>query len=111
MVENQKVCRVIEEFSLYLLEAEVEDLNIKVSKTENRFSILFSCQKIADNLLEELDEIFKRKRQHEFEIYGWELIGQGDAEGHVLALVNDLIDYFTYYISHGNVYFNLVRYE
>lgn len=41
MVENQKVCRVIEEFSLYLLEAEVEDLNIKVSKTENRFSILF----------------------------------------------------------------------
>ena len=60
MVENQKVCRVIEEFSLYLLEAEVEDLNIKVSKTENRFSILFSCQKIADNLLEELDEIFKR---------------------------------------------------
>ena len=94
MVENQKVCRVIEEFSLYLLEAEVEDLNIKVSKTENRFSILFSCQKIADNLLEELDEIFKRKRQHEFEIYGWELIGQ-----------------FTYYISHGKVYFNLVRYE
>jgi hypothetical protein len=111
MVENQKVCRVIEEFSLYLLEAEVEDLNIKVSKTENRFSILVSCQKIADDLLEELDEIFKRKRQHEFEIYGWELIGQGDAEGHELALVNDLIDYFTYYISHGKVYFNLVRYE
>lgn len=111
MIENQKVCRVIEEFSLFLLEAGVEDLNIKVSKTEKRFSILFSCQSIEEELLKELDEIFKRKRQQEFEVYGWELIGQGDAEEHELALVNNLIDYFTYYMSHGKVYFNLVRYE
>ena len=111
MVENQKICRVIEEFSLYLLEANVEDLNIKISKTERRFSILFICKLIDEDFLEELDEIFKQKRQHEFEVYGWELIGQGDAEGHELALVNNLIDYFTYYISNGKVYFNLVRYE
>ncbi len=111
MVENQKVCRVIEEFSLYLLEANVEDLSIKVSKTNCRVSILFVCKVIEEELLAELDEIFKRKRQHEFEVYGWELIGQGDAEGHELMLVNNLVDYFTYYISNGKVYFNLVRYE
>lgn len=111
MVENQKICRVIEEFSLYLLEAEVPTLNISVSKSGNRVSIVFICDPIEEELLAELDEIFKRKRQHEFEIYGWELIGQGDAEGHELMLVNNLVDYFTYYIRDGKLYFNLVRYE
>lgn len=111
MVENQKICRVIEEFSLYLLEAEVEDLKISVSKDGNRVSMLFICDPINEELLHELNEIFKRKRQHEFEVYGWELIGQGDAEGHELMLVNNLVDYFTYYIRDGKVYFNLVRYE
>ena len=111
MLENQKICRVIEEFSLYLLEAEVETLNISVSKSGNRVSILFVCEQIEEEFLDELNEIFKTKRQHEFEVYGWELIGQGDAEGHELMLVNNLVDYFTYYIRDGKVYFNLVRYE
>ncbi|MDE7263780.1 MAG: hypothetical protein K2N64_03885 [Anaeroplasmataceae bacterium] len=111
MVENQKICRVIEEFSLYLLEAEVEELSVSVSKKGNRVSILFICNPIEEDLLNELNEIFKRKRQHEFEVYGWELIGQGDAEGHELMLVNNLVDYFTYYFRDGKVYFNLVRYE
>lgn len=111
MVENQKICRVIEEFSLYLLEANVTTLNISVSRTKKRDSILFVCDTIDNELIEELDEIFKKKRQHEFEVYGWELIGQGDAEGHELMLVNNLVDYFTYYIRDGRVYFNLVRYE
>ncbi|MDE6241903.1 MAG: hypothetical protein K2M08_05755 [Anaeroplasmataceae bacterium] len=111
MVENQKICRIIEEFSLYLLEAEIPALNISVSKSGKRVSILFVCDKIEEELLNELEEIFKAKRQHEFEVYGWELIGQGDAEGHELMLVNNLVDYFTYYIRDGKVYFNLVRYE
>lgn len=111
MVENQKICRVIEEFSLYLLEADVSTLNISISRTKNKISILFICNAIEEELLEELVEIFKKKRQHEFEVYGWELIGQGDAEGHELMLVNNLVDYFTYYIRDGKVYFNLVRYE
>lgn len=111
MVENQKICKVIEEFSLYLLEADINTLNISVTKMGNRVSILFICDTIEEELLEELNEIFKIKRQHEFEVYGWELIGQGDAEGHELMLVNNLIDYYTYYIRDGKVYFNLVRYE
>ncbi|MDE7161904.1 MAG: hypothetical protein K2N65_03990 [Anaeroplasmataceae bacterium] len=111
MLENQKICRVVEEFSLYLLEANVETLNISVVKTKAKTSITFICDTIEEALLDELEEIFKRKRQHEFEIYGWELIGQGDAEGHELMLVNNLVDYFTYYIRDGKVHLNLVRYE
>lgn len=111
MVENQKICRIIEEFSLYLLEANVPTLNIEVSKKGARVSILFVCEKIEEALLKELEDIFKRKRQYEFEVYGWELIGQGDAEDHELLLVNNLVDYYTYYIRDGKVYFNLVRYE
>lgn len=111
MVENQKICKIIEEFSLYLLESDVTTLNISISRTQGRISILFICDSIQEELLQELDDIFKQKRQHEFEVYGWELIGQGDAEGHELMLVNNLVDYFTYYFRDGKVYFNLVRYE
>ena len=111
MLENQKICRVVEEFSLYLIEANVNALSISVLKTKDKASITFVCDTIEEELLNELEEIFKRKRQHEFEIYGWELIGQGDAEGHELMLVNNLVDYFTYYIRDGKVYLNLVRYE
>lgn len=111
MVENQKICKIIEEFSLYLLEADVTALHISISRTQGRISILFICDSIEEELLQELVEIFKQKRQQEFEVYGWELIGQGDAEGHELMLVNNLVDYFTYYIRDGKVYFNLVRYE
>ncbi|MDE5715859.1 MAG: hypothetical protein K2I42_07010 [Anaeroplasmataceae bacterium] len=110
MVENQKICRIVEEFSLYLLEKNAFDLNIKVKKSEEKTSIYFDCSLIDKKYLNELEQIFKHKRQKEFEIYGWELIGQGDADNE-LVLVSNLINHFMYYIKDERIYFSLVRYE
>ncbi len=109
MIENQKICKIIEEFSLYLLEANVNMLDISIKRYENKTSITFICDLIDD--INEIIEIFNRKRQQEYELYGWELIGQGDADEHELMLVNNLINYFTYYYKDERIYFNLVRYE
>ncbi len=110
MVENQKICRIIEEFSLYLLEEGNEFLEVKVKKSSHRVSLIFKCDKIEQEKLKELEHIFRHKRQQAFELYGWELIGQGDSENE-LDLVSTLINYYTYYIWDGKVIFNLVRYE
>lgn len=110
MVENQKICRIIEEFSLYLLEEGNEFLEVRVKKSTHRVSLIFICDKIEREKLKELEHIFRHKRQQAFELYGWELIGQGDSENE-LDLVSTLINYYTYYIQDGKVIFNLVRYE
>ncbi len=110
VVENQKICRIIEEFSLYLLEEGNEFLQIRVKKSLNRVSLIFVCDTIDREKLIELEHIFQYKRQQAFELYGWELIGQGDSENE-LNLVSTLINYYTYYIQDGKVIFNLVRYE
>lgn len=110
MEENQKICRIVEEFSLFLLENSVDVLNIKIKKLDNKVILIFMCDIINKELLNELVDVFKFKRQEAIEIYGWELIGQGDLD-HELNLVSTLINYFTYYIYDDKVYFNLVRYE
>ncbi len=110
MVENQKICRIIEEFSLYLMEKEAKEVTIKVKQSENKTSIYFDCSLFDFKYIKELEEIFKHKRQKEFEIYGWELIGQGDADNE-LVLVSNLINHFMYYIKDERIYFDLVRYE
>ncbi len=109
MIENQKICKIIEEFSLYLLEANINMLDISIKRYNNKTLITFICESIDD--INEITSIFSRKRQHEYELYGWELIGQGDADEHELMLVNNLIDYYTYYYKDERIYFNFVRYE
>ena len=111
MLENQKICRIIEEFSLYLLETDLSVLDIKIRKTERKTIISFICNALDDIYLDELEHIFQHKRREEFEVYGWELIGQGDAEEHELMLVNNLIDFHSCYSQDEKIYFNLVRYE
>lgn len=110
MQENQKICRIVEEFSLYLLEHDIDVLNITIKKSANRVALNFICDIIEKELLDELVQVFKYKRQEAIEMYGWELIGQGDLDNE-LQLVSTLINYFTYYIYNDKVCFNLVRYE
>lgn len=110
MEENQKICKILEEFCLYLLEEEIEVLNMSIKRNEKKVSITYECDSLSEETLEELTDIFKVKREESFEVYGWELIGNGDMD-HELTLVSSLIDYFTYYLKDGKVYFNLVRYE
>ena len=48
MLENQKICRIIEEFSLYLLETDLSVLDIKIRKTERKTIISFICNALDD---------------------------------------------------------------
>lgn len=110
MEENQKTSRIIEQFSLFLLENHISNFSVSVRKTRKLISLIFTCEAVNEEIIAVLHDTFKDERKEEFELYGWELLGQGTLD-HELSLVSMLIDYFTYYIQDGRVLFNLVRYE
>lgn len=110
MEENQKMSKIIEQFSFYLLENGIQDFSVEFKKTNKYISFIFVCKELKKERLNTLQQTFKTKRQAAFEYYGWELIGHGKSQRD-LALLSTLIDYFTYYLRDGKVHFNLVRYE
>ena len=107
--ENQKICKIVSEFSIFLLDNDVDCLDIKIKKFDNKISLIFECENVSDGILEEVDRSFKVKRQEAIEYYGWELLGCNDTEED-LELASTLINYLTYYHIGNKTRFNMVRY-
>ncbi len=110
MQENQKVSKIIEEVTLFFLEQGASDLNIRIKKERLKVSLIFDCKDITQASLEQIRKGFKQKRQQYAELYGWELLGQGDLD-HEWELISTLIDYCSYFFKEERFYLNLVRYE
>ena len=109
IVENQKICKIVSEFSIFLLDNDINCLNINIHKTSKKVSLVFECDLVMGEILDEIDRSFKVKRQESLEIYGWELLGCNDTEED-LELASALVNYLTYYHIDGKTRFNLVRY-
>lgn len=107
--ENQKICKIVSEFSIFLLDNDIDCLDIKIKKDINKISLVFECEKIEGEILEEIARSFKVERQEAVEIYGWELLGCNDTEED-LELASTLVNYLTYYHIENRTRFNLVRY-
>ncbi len=107
--ENQKICKIVSEFSIFLLDNDINCLNINIHKTSKKVSLVFECDLVMGEILDEIDRSFKVKRQESLEIYGWELLGCNDTEED-LELASALVNYLTYYHIDGKTRFNLVRY-
>ena len=107
--ENQKICKIVSEFSIFLLDNDIDCLNIKIKKDDCKISLVFECENVSDDILNEIDRSFKVKRQEAIEYYGWELLGCNDTEED-LELASALINYLTFYHIDGKTRFNLVRY-
>lgn len=110
MEENQKLCRIIDEMTLFLLELGLNDVSFNIKKLPNKTILMYECDIFDMDKLKEIDIALKHKRELAFEMYGWELIGQGDMD-HELELVSTLINYFTYYIKENKIMMVMVRYE
>lgn len=110
MERNQKYCKILSEFSMFLLERKINCFEIKVLKSSHKVSFIFECEMLEEKYIEEIKECFKVKRQEAIELYGWELLGLGDTEND-LELASTLLNYLTYYKINGRIRFELVRYE
>lgn len=95
MQNKQKICKIIEEFSLFILEKGVKNINIDIKRNSEQSSLVFTCDKLDEETKAFILDRITNGRIFEVEQYGWELIGEG-AAGDDLDMINALIDRVSY---------------
>lgn len=89
--ELKKGCKIVDELLLYLMKHGHHKVDISVDKTEDRLIIEMTTDRCDDELLEKMDSYINNERELEVEEYGWELMGESDAQSE-LGMVGLLID-------------------
>lgn len=110
MQRNQKVCKLVEEFSLYILENHSYNLNIDIKEEENKTLITFITDELTDDIYNFLNDNIRPERLYEVEEYGWELMGEGASDDD-LGIISALINEITYENKEGKSIIRMVRYE
>lgn len=110
MQENQKICKIISEISLYILENVSGNLNVDVKELGEEVIITFVTDLIDPETKDFLMSQLSADRNIEIEEYGWELMGEGDSDDD-LELVGNLINELSIQEENGKTIITLVRYE
>lgn len=110
MQRNQKICKLIEEFSLFILENHSNNLNIDVKEIENKTVVKFTTDLMNNELLDFIKTNIKPERLLEVEEYGWELMGEGSSDDD-LPLVGNLIDNIEIENNDNQTIITMYRYE
>lgn len=93
--EQKKVCKIIDEISLYFLRKGHNDFSMHVSYDFNKETIItFNLDLISEEMEKSLKKFIGLKREKEVEEYGWELLGESDssADLEMIGLLIDSID-------------------
>lgn len=110
MQENQKICKIISEISLYILENVSGNLSVDVKELGEEVIITFVTDLIDPETKDFLMSQLSADRNIEIEEYGWELMGEGDSDDD-LELVGNLINELSIQEENGKTVITLVRYE
>lgn len=111
MQRNSIVCKIIEEVSEYLMKKEYYDIDIKIRFTEKESTVIFTTDKIEDELLLQMKKRLTVERREEIEEYCWELIGEGNVSKQDLTLIGAITDEAQIYDEGNKTILRLVRYE
>lgn len=95
MQENQKISRIINEFSLFILENHSDNFNFSINLIDSTFVLKFTTDRIEGELREKLETELIPEHDFDLEEYGWEICGDGDGTDD-LALIGALIDSVEY---------------
>lgn len=95
MQRNQKICKIVEEMSLYILENSSSNLNIDIRQSEHQTVLTFVMDKCSEAVKDFMLGKIKGERDKEIEEYGWELMGEGASDDD-LGIINCLIDEISY---------------
>lgn len=110
MQKNQKICKIIEEFSLFILENTSGGINIDIAKGEGQSIITFTMEKCDEEIKSFILEKIKGERDKEIEEYGWELMGEGASDDD-FGIINALVDEIEYRETEDKTVVRLVRHE
>lgn len=110
MQRNQKVCRIVSEFTLYILDHVSNKFSVTLEEIDNKTVIKF----VTDKFNEECDEFVRKRliadRNAMIEEYCWELMGEGDSDDD-LKLIGSLVNEIDIVDEGDNTIVTMVRYE
>ena len=89
--EIKKDCKIIDEIILYLMKNGYRKMDVSIDKSTNTLKVIIKTSKLTEEMLHFMDKYINTERELEIEEYGWELMGESDAQSE-LGLVGLLID-------------------
>lgn len=108
--EIKKICKIVDELTTLLLREDTNEVDFKIKKTPDQTTITITDYntKYTENEIKEFEECFNLQRQHEFEEYYWQLVGESDQDSE-LTIIGAMIDEAIVELRDGNLYMELIR--
>lgn len=108
--EIKKICKIVDELTTLLLREDTDEVDFKIKRGKEQTKIIITDYntKYTEADCMELTEFFNVQRQHEFEEYYWQLVGECDQDSE-LTIIGAMIDEAIVEIRDGNLYMELIR--
>lgn len=108
--EIKKICKIVDELTTLLLREDTNEVDFKIKKTPDQTTIIITDYntKYTETEIKEFEECFNVQRQHEFEEYYWQLVGESD-QGTELTVIGAMIDEAIVELRNDNLYMELIR--
>ena len=110
MQENHKICKIISELTLYILEHVSGNINVDIKEEEKRYIITIITDEFDEDSLKFINRRLVADRNYAIEEYGWELVGEGDSDDDI-ELIGSLVDESNIITQDGKTIITLIRNE
>lgn len=91
MQRNNKICKIVEEMSLFLMDNGYYDITIDIKRENIESIITFTTPLLDEEVKEYIIEKLSEPREEEVEEYSWMLMGEGSAADD-LDIIGNLVD-------------------
>jgi hypothetical protein len=91
---NNKICKIVEELSLFLMDNGYYSFSIDIKQEEMMSKITFTTETLDEKVIEYIIEKLSEPREEEVEEYSWMLMGEGSAADD-LDIIGVLVDSVT----------------
>lgn len=108
--EIKKICKIVDELTTLLLRDDTNEVDFKIKKTPGQTTIIITDYdtKYTEAEIKEFEECFNVQRQHEYEEYFWQLVGECDCDAE-LTIIGAMVDEAIVEMRGKNLYMELVR--
>jgi hypothetical protein len=88
---NNKICKIVEEMSLFLMDNGYYDISIDIKREDIESIITFTTDILDEEVSEYIIEKLSEPREEEVEEYSWMLMGEGSSADD-LDIIGNLVD-------------------
>lgn len=91
MQRNSKICKIVEEMSLFLMDNGYYSISIDIKRDDIESIITFTTDILDEEVKDYIIEKLSEPREEEVEEYSWVLMGEGSAADD-LDIIGNLVD-------------------